>query len=88
MACYVDALGNYGWVLRGHRVRNCHLIADSLDELHAMAVAIGMKRSWYQPTSSPHYDLTEPRRAHAVELGAVELDRRTFVGKLRELRSR
>lgn len=84
MPCYVDALVSYGWNLRGRRVRSCHLIADSLDELHAMANAIGMKREWFQPASSPHYDLTESRRARAIGLGAVPLERRAFVAKLRQ----
>ena len=33
MAVYVDALFNYGWKLGP----SCHMIADTLDELHVMA---------------------------------------------------
>lgn len=83
MSCYVDALQNYGWGLG----RSCHLIADTLEELHAMAANIGMKRSWFQEHSSPHYDLTSSRRKAALELGAIECDRGCFVGKVRELRA-
>ncbi len=39
----------------------CHLFADTLDELHAAARMLGLKRSWFQcqPTGRhPHYDLT------------------------------
>jgi hypothetical protein len=87
--CYVDRL-TPGQV-RGVRAREwCHLIADTLDELHTMARRIGMKRTWFQsapPASHPHYDLVESRRKHAVELGAIELDRARFVEKLRQIRS-
>lgn len=82
MSAYVDCLVGYGWRLGP----SCHLIADSLDELHAFAASVGMKRAWFQPKSSPHYDLTESRRKRAVQLGAIELDRAGFVAKIRELR--
>jgi hypothetical protein len=89
VSCYVDGLANRGWKLRGHSVRSCHLIADSLNELHEMARAIGMKREWFQAppqASLPHYDLTAPRRAEALNRGSIPLDRRAFVAKLREIR--
>lgn len=67
----------------------CHLISDeSDDELHAFAARIGMKRSWFQPKSSPHYDLTPTRRAKAVALGAQEVTRNDFVAALRRRRSK
>lgn len=47
-------------------------MADDLDELHAFAARIGMKRAWFQPhPRHPHYDLTESRRKMAIEKGAV-----------------
>lgn len=82
MAVYVDNLVNNGW----HLGANCHLIADTREELHAFALSIGMKRVWYQPGSFPHYDLTASRRAAAVRLGAVPLDRKAYVYKMWELR--
>lgn len=88
MSVYVDTLASRGWVLRGRRSKSCHLIADTLDELHDMAARVGMRREWFQSFSSPHYDLTPSRRARAVALGAVELDRVAFVAKLRELRAK
>ena len=54
----------------------CHMFADSLAELHTMARAIGMDPDWFQPLSFPHYDVSLSRRARAVNLGAVEVDRR------------
>lgn len=54
---------------------SCHLTTDgAIEELHAFAARIGMKREWFQkhPLAS-HYDLTPKMRAKAVELGAVEV---------------
>lgn len=89
MSVYVDWLMDHGWTLRGRRVKSCHMTADTPEELHAMAEAIGMKRSWYQsspPHSLPHYDLTPSRRADAVARGAVELDRKTLCPTFRRIR--
>lgn len=52
-----------------------HLMADSVEELHEFADKIGLKRSWFQPNSAPHYDVTAYYRQKAVQAGAVELDR-------------
>jgi len=71
MSVYVDGERNaFG------RMIMCHMFADSLAELHAMADAIGMDRNWFQPLSFPHYDVSLSRRERAVNLGAVEVDRR------------
>jgi len=54
----------------------CHMVADTLDELHAMADRIGMQRRWYQgppATAWPHYDIALTKRALAVDAGAVEI---------------
>lgn len=91
MSVYVDSLVGWGWKMRGQYVKSCHMIADSLDELHAMAAAIGMKRAWFQgPPKSrmPHYDLTASRRAAAVAMGAIECSRREFVDHKRRVEGR
>jgi hypothetical protein len=81
MAVYVDRERN---AFRGMFM--CHMIADTLDELHNMAERIGMQRRWFQPRSFPHYDLSEPKRALAVQAGAVEVDRREIAAIMRRLR--
>ena len=51
----------------------CHMTADNLAELHAMADKIGMERRWFQTppkASHPHYDIPESKRARAISLGA------------------
>lgn len=78
MSVYVDWLCKHGWKMRGRTVESCHLLADTLDELHDFAQKIGLKRSWFQNGSAPHYDLTASRRIEAVKAGAIELTRATF----------
>jgi len=48
----------------------CHMLADTVDELHAMADKIGLKREWYQPKSIPHYDVCQAKRRLAIKNGA------------------
>jgi len=60
----------------------CHMTADTLEELHAMADKIGMERRWFQTppkASHPHYDIPEHKRAKAISLGAVEVCSRTVL---------
>jgi Protein of unknown function (DUF4031) len=64
----------------------CHMVADTLEELHAIADAIGCRRAWFQPRSFPHYDLPKFRRAQAVALGAIEVDRRELARIMRRVR--
>ena len=55
----------------------CHLIADSDEELHAMAARIGMKLEWHQKpgTYKSHYDIALSKRRLAVHFGAIEINR-------------
>ena len=52
-----------------------HLISDrSLEELHAFALDIGLKRCWFQggKRRHPHYDLTTRRKLYlAFDHGAT-----------------
>ena len=83
MPVYVDTLRDWGW----NHGKSCHLIADSVDELKKFAVIrLGMQERWFQPHSSPHFDLTADLRARAVVCGAIELNNQDFVAKLRAIR--
>lgn len=58
------------------RMVMCHMLADTDDELHAMADHIGVARRWWQSpanTSGSHYDIALSKRAQAVAAGAVEI---------------
>jgi len=59
----------------GRGKESCHLIAaGELEELHAFAKKLGLRREWFQGRASwPHYDLTPSKRAKAVALGAIEV---------------
>lgn len=63
-----------------------HMIADTVDELHAMARALGLKTAWFQPTSFPHYDVTIKNRERAIAMGAELLTERELVKKIQQLR--
>jgi hypothetical protein len=82
MPVYVDKAVT---VWRGQRW--CHLLADTLAELHAFAAKIGSKPEWFQSKAKyPHYDMNEKRRELAVKLGAIEVDRKTIILKARKLK--
>lgn len=70
MAVYVDNMrASYG------RMKMCHMVADSTDELLAMADRIGVARQWLQKAGTPHehFDIALSKRALAVEAGAKEV---------------
>lgn len=57
-----------------------HLVSTDLDELHAFAASIGLKREWFQDhTRHPHYDLFGCKVKQALEAGALEVDAETCV---------
>lgn len=65
----------------------CHLVADSLDELHGFATELGLKRQWFQAKASyPHYDVTKSVRTKALKLGAREGDRITMISCAKKMK--
>lgn len=65
----------------------CHLVADSLDELHAFASRLGLKRGWFQDQASyPHYDVTMSVRERALTLGAQPARKRQMITSAKLLR--
>lgn len=68
---YVDAIQHYPQCQLRYKDW-CHMVTDaSLEELHALAAKLGLRRAWFQnkPTH-PHYDLTSAKRALALKPGA------------------
>jgi len=81
MTVYVDnALIPY----RGMKMS--HMIADTLDELHAMADQLGLRRAWFQPKSFPHYDICKAKREEAIGFGVKPVGRHELVKVMREFR--
>jgi hypothetical protein len=67
MAVYVDNYkGRFG------RMIMCHMMADTIDELHEFAARLGLKREWFQAKTAAHYDLSKEKRALAIKLGAID----------------
>lgn len=76
---YVDALRHHAVdaikpEARRHGRIWCHLWTDgAVDELHAFARRIGLKREWFQDHATlPHYDLTPAMRSKALGAGAQQ----------------
>ena len=53
----------------------CHMIADSSEELLAMADKIGVKRKWlqYPSTKREHFDICLSKKKLAIKAGAQEI---------------
>jgi len=83
MSVYVDKP-----IYKYRRMIMCHMLADTIDELHNMADKIGINRKWFQSqASSPHYDICKTKREQAVKFGAIEVDRRSLIKIIRWYRN-
>ena len=70
MAVYVDDMAaNFG------RMKMCHMVADSEQELEQMARKLGLNLSWWQYKGhrKSHFDISLSKRKLAVQNGAVEI---------------
>lgn len=57
-----------------------HLMADSIQELHAFAARIGLdSRAFHRQARHPHYDVTEAQRHRAIRFGARSITAREAV---------
>lgn len=74
MTSYVDTVRHYPDA--GLRFTDyCHLMADTREELHEIAQAVGMPPQAFQDHAWRwHYDLPSHLRPAAIELGAQVLD--------------
>lgn len=83
MSVYVDkATMPYG------RMKMCHMLADTIAELHTMADTIGIQRKWFQNHgSTPHYDICQSKRKLAIESGAIEIGYRGVAALIKSHRN-
>lgn len=79
MAVYVDPLLQHQTEFGRRMGRSCHLYADTIRELHAMAMRIGLPGRAFQGGRFPHYDLESMLRSRALAAGAVEQTRKEAV---------
>lgn len=85
MSVYVDSMFHqYG------RMLMCHMVADTHEELLAMADRIGVKRKWLQHEGEPaeHFDVCSSKRLAAVRAGALEVSSRRIVELIRAKRGK
>lgn len=81
MSVYVDDAVHL-W--RGRRW--AHLMADTLEELHALAERLGIPRHRFQDKrSGAHYDIDAALRERALALGAVAISRHTDRARVRAI---
>lgn len=65
----------------------CHLLADSLDELHDFASLINVDKRWFHKNASyPHYDITIRTREIAIRKGALPSDRKKIIECAKKLK--
>lgn len=75
---YVDDMSaNFG------RMKMCHMIADTTEELVAMADKIGVARRWLQKPGShqEHFDICKSKRVLAIQNGAQAITLRELAMK-------
>jgi len=84
MTVYVDTMR-----AKLGRMTMCHMIADSTEELLAMADQIGVQRKWLQKagTTDEHFDIALSKRKLAIASGAEEITMMDLGRKLRARRA-
>lgn len=76
MTVYVDGQrNNYG------RMKMCHMVADTKEELLEMVDKIGVNRKWIQKENTPyeHFDISLGKRKLAIENGAVAVSSKELI---------
>lgn len=70
MAVYVDNA-----MIPFHGLHMNHMLADTVEELLAMATMLGIDHKWLQKpdTHQVHFDISAERRALALSFGAVSI---------------
>lgn len=83
MPVYVDD-ARFSFARKRRPIIMCHMIADTAEELDAMAEAIKLSERWlqYAAERKEHYDIAQGKRKLAVKAGAIEISSRELVHKL------
>jgi len=87
MAVYVDPLFATAPKPTWPYKEASHMTADTVQELHALAKRLHLKRLWFQNHHTNraywHYDLTRGKYYQAIRLGAIPLSREASAERLR-----
>lgn len=77
---YETGVGNFG------RMKMSHMIADTTEELLAMAKRIGVNKKWiqYPGTYNEHFDVCMSHRARAICFGTIEIHWRDYANMVNE----
>lgn len=86
MAVYVDEMFATARSAQWPYDSACHMYADSLDELKAMARRLRLKDEYIQHGTLTHYDLTKGKRGQALNYGAIPHTQRQTVNFIRAQR--
>lgn len=85
MAVYVDPMFATVRTKRWPYQEACHLVADTVEQLHDFARRLALAPQWFNPTGTlPHYNLTRKKRSYAITIGAIEIDRRELGHRIRQ----
>ncbi len=91
MAVYVDDMYKYPMGRFG-RMKMSHMMADTDEELHAMAAKIRIARKWCQHEAAGkgyiHYDICMSMRNKAIALGAKSITLKEMSAMAMEWRKR
>ena len=62
-----------------------HMVADTYEELHSMADALGINRKHFQnKPGRPHYDICKSNKKLAISKGATEVSDKVIINVLRK----
>lgn len=86
MSVYVDMIRPVSTSRRWTHPEAAHLLADTIEELHAFAASIKLAKCWYSRGSTPHYDVNRTMWEKAIAAGAIQLDRKQTVALIHRLR--
>lgn len=64
----------------------CHMVADTIEELHEMATALGVRKWFQDKPNKPHYDICLQRKMQAIKLGAKEVTSKELLNVLKGYR--
>jgi hypothetical protein len=70
-------------ILIDHPTRGwCHLVSDTIPNLHSFAQTIGLKRHWFENKrgkNRPHYDIRGQMIQRAINAGAKQVSSKEIV---------